>query len=94
MLRAAEHMTLRAAWLKEQGRPFTKEASMAKYFASEAANVVCGKCFQIHGGYGYVREFPIQRHLRDARVTTIYEGTSQIQKLVIARNLLEIGKGI
>jgi alkylation response protein AidB-like acyl-CoA dehydrogenase len=94
MLRAAEHLTLRAAWLKEQGKPFTKEAAMAKYYASEVANVACAKCFQIHGGYGYVKEFPIQRHLRDVRVTTIYEGTSQVQKIVIARNLLEMEKGI
>ncbi|MFH1437708.1 MAG: acyl-CoA dehydrogenase family protein [Pseudomonadota bacterium] len=84
---AAEQLTMRAAWLKDQGRPYTKEASMAKYYASEKVNEICAKCFQIHGGYGYVKEFPIQRHLRDARVTTIYEGTSQIQKLVIARNL-------
>lgn len=88
-LRAAEHLTLRAAWLKEHDRPFTKEASMAKYYASEAANVICARCFQIHGGYGYVKEFPIERHVRDVRVTTIYEGTSQIQKLVIARNILK-----
>jgi len=88
MLRATEHLAMRAAWLKEKGKPFTKEAAMAKYYASEAVNVVCAKCFQIHGGYGYVNEFPIQRHLRDARVTTIYEGTSQIQKLVIARQIL------
>lgn len=87
-IRAAEQLTLRAAWLKENGRPFTKEASMAKYYASETANVICARCFQIHGGYGYVKEFPIERHVRDVRVTTIYEGTSQIQKLVIARNLL------
>jgi alkylation response protein AidB-like acyl-CoA dehydrogenase len=88
-LRAAEHLTMRAAWLKEQGRNFTREASMAKYYASETANVICARCFQIHGGYGYVKEFPIERHLRDVRVTTIYEGTSQIQKLVISRNLMK-----
>jgi len=88
-LRAAEHLTFRAAWLKEHDRPFTKEASMAKYYASETANVICARCFQIHGGYGYVKEFPIERHVRDVRVTTIYEGTSQIQKLVIARNILK-----
>jgi alkylation response protein AidB-like acyl-CoA dehydrogenase len=88
-LGAAEHLALRAAWIKEQGRPFSLEASMAKYYASEAANRICARCFQIHGGYGYVKEFPIERHVRDVRVTTIYEGTSQVQKLVIARNLMK-----
>lgn len=91
-LEAAKLLAMRAAWLKENGRRFTKEASMAKVFASESANRICAEAFQIHGGYGYVKEFPIERHLRDARVTTIYEGTSEIQRIVIARNLLkEIG---
>ena len=79
---------MRAAWLKEQGRPFSREASMAKLFASEAAMRVCNDAVQIHGGYGYTREFAAERHLRDARVTTIYEGTSEIQRLVIARSVL------
>jgi alkylation response protein AidB-like acyl-CoA dehydrogenase len=61
---------------------------MAKLFASEAANRVCNRCVQIHGGYGYVRDFAAERHLRDVRVTTIYEGTSEIQRTVIARSLL------
>jgi alkylation response protein AidB-like acyl-CoA dehydrogenase len=61
---------------------------MAKLFASEAANRICNRCVQIHGGYGYVRDFPAERHLRDARVTTIYEGTSEIQRTVIARSAL------
>ncbi len=91
-LEAARLLALRAAWLKEEGRRFTKEASMAKLFASEAANRICAEAFQIHGGYGYVKEFPIERHVRDVRVTTIYEGTSEIQRLVISRNILrEIG---
>jgi alkylation response protein AidB-like acyl-CoA dehydrogenase len=87
-LAAAELMTLRAAGLKESGRPFTREASMAKVFASEMANRAADKAVQLHGGYGYIDEFPVERYLRDARVQTIYEGTSEIQRLVIARDLL------
>jgi len=87
-LDAARLLALRAAWLKEAGRPFTREASMAKLFASEAANRICNRAVQIHGGYGYVRDFAAERHLRDARVTTIYEGTSEIQRTVIARAVL------
>jgi len=86
---AADGLVMRAAWLKQAGRPYSKEAAMAKYFTTEAAQRVCSRCFQVHGGYGYVKEFPIERHLRDVRVTTIYEGTSQVQKLVISRHLLE-----
>jgi alkylation response protein AidB-like acyl-CoA dehydrogenase len=87
-LEAAELLTLRAAWLKEERRPFTREASMAKVFASEMAQRVCDKAVQIHGGYGYIDEFPVERYFRDARVQTLYEGTSEIQRLVIARDLL------
>jgi alkylation response protein AidB-like acyl-CoA dehydrogenase len=87
-LSAAELLTWRAAFLKESGRPFTREASMAKLFASEAANRACDKAVQIHGGYGYLDEFPVERYLRDARVQTIYEGTSEIQRLVISREVL------
>jgi alkylation response protein AidB-like acyl-CoA dehydrogenase len=87
-LEAARLLALRAAWLKESGRPFSQEAAMAKLYATEAANRICGRCFQVHGGYGYVKEFPIERHLRDVRVTTIYEGTSEIQRIVIARGAL------
>jgi len=87
-LAAAELLTFRAAGLKEQGRPFTREASMAKVFASELANRAADKAVQFHGGYGYIDEFPVERYLRDARVQTIYEGTSEIQRLVIARELL------
>ncbi|MFN7134979.1 MAG: acyl-CoA dehydrogenase family protein, partial [Myxococcales bacterium] len=88
-LKAAELMVLRAAFLKEQKRPFTREASMAKLFASEVAQRVTDKAVQIHGGYGYSDEFPVERYFRDARVQTIYEGTSEIQRLVIARDLLK-----
>ncbi len=88
-LAAARLLVLRAAVLKEAGRPFTSEGSMAKLFASEKANRACDISVQIHGGYGYIDEFPAERHYRDARVTTIYEGTSEIQRLVIARDVLK-----
>lgn len=87
-LDAARLLALRAASLKEAGRPFSTEAAMAKVYASEAANRICQRCVQIHGGYGYVRDFAAERHLRDVRVTTIYEGTSEIQRTVIARSAL------
>ncbi|MBK9258414.1 MAG: acyl-CoA dehydrogenase family protein [Polyangiaceae bacterium] len=85
-LDAARLLALRAAWLKESKKPFSAEAAMAKLYASETANRVCQKALQLHGGYGYVREYGVERHLRDVRVTTIYEGTSEVQRLVIARN--------
>jgi alkylation response protein AidB-like acyl-CoA dehydrogenase len=85
-LDAARLLALRAAWLKDSKKPFSTEAAMAKLYASETANRVCQKALQMHGGYGYVREYGVERHLRDARVTTIYEGTSEVQRLVIARN--------
>ncbi|MBN9685335.1 MULTISPECIES: acyl-CoA dehydrogenase family protein [unclassified Corallococcus] len=84
-LDAAELLTLRAAALKEAGQPFTREASMAKLFASEMSNKVADKAVQLHGGYGYIDEFPVERYFRDARVQTIYEGTSEVQRMVIAR---------
>ena len=85
---AARLMVYRAAWLKQQGRPFTTEASMAKLFASEVSEKVCFDAIQIHGGYGYSSEFPVERIYRDQRLMTIGEGTSEIQRLVIARNVL------
>ena len=84
-LDAARLLCLRAASMKERGVPFSKEASMSKVYATEAAVRVCNRAVQIHGGYGYIREFAAERHLRDVRVTTIYEGTSEIQRTVIAR---------
>jgi len=87
-LDAARLLVLRAAALKEAARPFTREASMAKLFASEAAQRATLRAVQVHGGYGYTDEFPVERLLRDARVQTIYEGTSEIQRLVIAREVL------
>jgi alkylation response protein AidB-like acyl-CoA dehydrogenase len=89
-LQAAELLTFRAAALKEQGQPFTREASMAKLYASEMSNRVCDKAVQVHGGYGYIDEFPVERYFRDARVQTIYEGTSEVQRLVIARETLKL----
>jgi alkylation response protein AidB-like acyl-CoA dehydrogenase len=87
-LEAAKVLVLRAAWLKEHARPFSKEAAMAKLYATEASNRIVDRCLQVHGGYGYVKEFPIERHYRDARVTRIYEGTSEVQRVVIARHVL------
>ena len=81
----------RAAWLRDAGRPYRREASMAKLYASEAATWVSHQAIQIHGGYGYVKEYPVERYYRDARVMEIYEGTSEIQRLVIARSLLKDG---
>jgi hypothetical protein len=85
---AARLLTLRAAAAKADGLPFSREASMAKLFASEAAQRAVYRALQIHGGYGYTEDFPVERYYRDARVQTIYEGTSEIQRLVIARELL------
>lgn len=87
-LEAAQLLTMRAAWLKEHKQPFGREAAMAKLNASEAAFRICDRNLQIHGGAGYVRDFPAERHVRDVRVTRIYEGTSEIQRLVIARAAL------
>jgi alkylation response protein AidB-like acyl-CoA dehydrogenase len=87
-IEAAHLLSMRAAWLKEGGKPYVQAAAMAKLFASESAIRICNENVQIHGGYGYVREFPAERHLRDARVTTIYEGTSEIQRIVLARGIL------
>ncbi|HEX4458807.1 MAG TPA: acyl-CoA dehydrogenase family protein [Polyangia bacterium] len=87
-LEAARLLTLRAAWLKQEGRPFSREASMAKLYASESAGRACDAAIQLHGGYGYTRDFPVERYARDVRVTRIYEGTSEVQRIVIARSLL------
>jgi len=87
---AARLMVYRAAWLKDNGQPFTKEAAMAKLFASETAEQVCFNAIQIHGGYGYSAEYPVERIYRDQRLMTIGEGTSEILRLVIARHILKI----
>ena len=87
-IEAARLLTLRAACLKDRGEPFGPEAAMAKFFASETAMRVATDAVQVHGGYGFIKEYQVERHFRDAKITQIYEGTSQIQKLVIARHLL------
>ena len=87
-IEAATLLTLRAAQRKETGRPYTQEASMAKVYATEMVQRVCREALQIHGGYGYVREYPVERYLRDAMAVTLYEGTSEVQRMVISRNLL------
>ena len=86
-INAARLLTLHAARLRSAGQPCLSEASQAKLFASEMAERVCSKALQVHGGYGYLEDFPVQRYYRDARITQIYEGTSEIQRLVIAREL-------
>ncbi len=87
-IEAARLLTLRAAILKDKGLPYGAEAAMAKLFASEMAMRVTTDAIQVHGGYGYINEYQVERHFRDAKITQLYEGTSQIQKLVIARHLL------
>jgi alkylation response protein AidB-like acyl-CoA dehydrogenase len=88
-LEAARLLVHRAAWLADNGKPYTKEASIAKLFASEVASRACAKAVQIHGGYGYTREFPVERYLRDAKLCEIGEGTSEIQRSIIAREVFK-----
>ncbi|HLR01506.1 MAG TPA: acyl-CoA dehydrogenase family protein [Virgibacillus sp.] len=83
----ARNMVYKAAWLKDQGKPFTKESAYAKLFATETATRAANQAIQIHGGYGYMREYEVERYLRDAKLLEIGEGTSEIQRLVIARQL-------
>jgi alkylation response protein AidB-like acyl-CoA dehydrogenase len=87
-LDAARLLVQRAAALADRGQPFTREASMAKLFAAEAAMRTCNKAIQIHGGYGYTKDFPVERYLRDAKLCEFGEGTSEIQRMVIAREIL------
>ncbi len=87
-LEAGKLLLLNAAFKKEQGRAFSKEASMAKVFTTEAANDACYEAMQIFGGYGYTSDFPIERFARDVRITTIYEGTSEVQRIIISREIL------
>jgi len=86
---AGRLLLYRTAWLRDNGKPFSKEASMAKLFCSETANWVASEAVQIHGGYGYLKDFPVERFMRDAKITEIYEGTSEVQRIVIARNLAQ-----
>jgi alkylation response protein AidB-like acyl-CoA dehydrogenase len=88
-INAARLLILHAARMRTEGIPCLSEASQAKLYASELAEWVCSKAIQIHGGYGYLADYPVERHYRDARITQIYEGTSEIQRLLIARNLAE-----
>ena len=88
-IEAARLMVQRAAWLKDRGQPFTKEASMAKLFATEVSERACYKAIQIHGGYGYIRDYAVERMYRDQRLCAIGEGTNEIQRLVIAREILK-----
>jgi butyryl-CoA dehydrogenase len=87
-IEAARHLLFRAAYLRSKGKEYSKESSMAKLYASEMANWVTAQALQIHGAYGYSKEYPVERYYRDARVLTIYEGTSEVQRIVIARGLL------
>ena len=87
-IEAARLLVLKAAFKKQNKIPFSKDAAMAKYYCSNVASEVCNKALQLFGGYGYMREYPIERMLRDAKITEIYEGTSEVQKMVIAAHLL------
>ncbi len=88
-LDAGRLLGYRAAWLKDNGKPCHREASMSKLFCTQMANFVCNEAVQIHGGYGYIKEYPVERYFRDARVTELYEGTSEAQKMVISRDFLK-----
>ncbi len=90
-VQAAKLLIQRAAWLKDRGKPCGREASMAKLYTTEAATWVTHQAIQVHGGYGYVKEYAVERYYRDVRVMEIYEGTSEIQRLVIARSMLRDG---
>ena len=86
---ASRLLVYRASSLKDSGAPYTLEAAMAKLFAAESAMEVTTKAVQLHGGYGYTREYPIERMMRDAKITEIYEGTSEVQRMVIAASILK-----
>ena len=88
-IEAARLLVWQAAWRKDRQLPFSKYSAMAKLFAAETAMRVTTKAIQVHGGYGYVKEYPVERHFRDAKITEIYEGTSEIQRLVIANHILK-----
>ncbi len=88
-IRAGRLLMYRAAWIRDRGRRHTQEASMAKLFASETAMWAATQAVQIYGGYGYIQDYPVERHFRDAKITEIYEGTSEVQRMVIARHLLD-----
>ena len=87
-IEAARLLVRKAAWLHDQNLPFSKEAAQAKLYASEVAMDVTTKCVQIFGGYGYIREYPMERMMRDAKITELYEGTSEVQRMVISGHVL------
>ena len=86
-IEAAKSLAYKAAWLYSTGKPCVKEASMAKYYSAEVADYVCREAVQIHGGYGYIVEYPVERYYRDAKLASITEGTSEIQLLIIGKEL-------
>jgi alkylation response protein AidB-like acyl-CoA dehydrogenase len=88
-IEAARLLTLQAAWLKDEGKTVTRQSAMAKLFASEIAVEVCGEALQVHGGYGFIKDYPVEKFYRDVKLMTIGEGTSEIQRMVIARQLLK-----
>ena len=88
---AMENMVYKTAWLCDQGKKFSRESAMVKLFCSEALDRIVDKALQIHGGMGYMREYPIERMYRDSRINRIFEGTNEIQRLVIARDVLKKG---
>lgn len=88
-IEAARLLTLQAAWLKDQGKTVTKQSAMAKLYASEIAVRVANEAVQVHGGYGFIKDYPVEKFYRDVKLMTIGEGTSEIQRLVIARQLLK-----
>ena len=88
-IEAGKHLMFHAAWLAQHGRPFTKEAAMAKLFCSELSMRATIAAVQLHGGYGYTKDYPVERYMRDAKICEIGEGTSEIQRIVIARQLLK-----
>ena len=86
-IEAAKHLVYHAAWLKDHDKSVIKEAAMAKLFASEAAMKICTEAIQIHGGYGYIKEYDVERFFRDAKILEIGEGTSEVQRIIISRNI-------
>ena len=88
-IEAAKHLVYHAAWLKDNNLPFIKEAAMAKLFSSEAAMNITTEAIQIHGGYGYIKEYDVERYFRDAKILEIGEGTSEVQRIIISREILK-----
>ena len=87
-IEAAKHLVYHAAWLKDNNKPVIKEAAMAKLFASEMTMKICTEAIQIHGGYGYIKEYNVERFFRDAKILEIGEGTSEVQRIIISRQIL------